>query len=155
MIGVRSELAQAAEIEAAYARERARLVRLAYLLSGSRELAEDVVQTVFAEVHERWFHIDDPPAYLRRAVTNRVRDTQRRQYRRPRSLAVATVTGDVEIDEMWARVQQLGPAQRAVVVLHFYEDLSLVEVSRLLGRRPATVRSDLHRALHILKRRLE
>lgn len=152
---VSDEVEQAEAIEAAYRRERDRLVRLAFLLCGSRELAEDVVQTVFAEVQTRWLHIEDPPAYLRRAVTNRVRDAQRRQYRvRAHRGEAATVTGEVELDETWARVQELRPLHRAVVVLHFYEDLSLVEVASLLGRRPATVRSDLHRALRHLERAL-
>lgn len=149
------EVEQAAAIESAYRRDRERLVRLAFVMCGSRELAEDVVQIVFAEVQERWFRIEDPPAYLRRAVVNRVRDAQRRQYRARRvPVPVEGVTGDAEIDETWAHVRTLSATQRAVVTLHFYEDLSLVEIAEILDRRPATVRSDLRRALRHLERRL-
>lgn len=152
---VSDEVEQAATIEAAYRRDRVALVRLAYMLCGSRELAEDVVHTVFAEVQERWFRIDDSAAYLRRAVVNRVRDAQRRQYRtRALPTPPEPVTGDTEVDETWAVVQTLTPVQRAVVVLRFYEDLSLVEIARLLDRREATVRSDLRRGLRHLERKL-
>ena len=56
-----------------------------------------------------------------------------------------------EIDEVWRLVQGLPTAQRAVVVLRFYEDLGLGDIASLLGRPASTVRSDLRRALTKLK----
>ena len=117
------------------------------------ELAEDAVQSVFADAQCRWGEIDNHRAYLRRAVSNRVKDGQRRAFRR-RTLPPdpEVVTGVPPIDETWAVVCSLPPRQREVVVLRFYEDLSLFEIAATLGRKEATIRSDLRRALIRLRR---
>ncbi|QIK66909.1 sigma-70 family RNA polymerase sigma factor [Nocardioides sp. HDW12B] len=135
-------------LEETYLELRLPLLRLAFLLTGSRETAEDLVQTAFADAQPRWEQILDPPAYLRRTVVNRAKDGQRRAYRRRRLTRVERepVTSIPELDETWALITRLPAAQRAVVVLHYYEDLALVEISQLLDRPPSTVRSDLRRA---------
>ena len=69
-------------LEETYRELRLPLLRLAFLLTGSRETAEDVVQSAFASVQPRWHRIDDPPAYLRRTVVNLAKDGQRREFRR-------------------------------------------------------------------------
>lgn len=143
-------------LEDTYRECRLPLVRLAYLLCGSRELSEDIVQTAFATAQPRWAQIDNHAAYLRRAVVNLVKDDQRRFVRR-RSVnvpAVPAMTHDPQLDETWAVVQQLPPVQRAVVVLHYYEDLALVDVAGVLDRPASTVRSDLRRALDRLRKAL-
>lgn len=128
------------------------LTRLAYLLVGDRTEAEDIVQTVFASAAARWDTINEPAAYLRRAVVNRANDTHRRSYRQaPTVLGVTASIGEPEIDETWGVVCGLPAAQRAVVVLRFYEDLALADIAEVLGRAPSTVRSDLRRALAKLR----
>jgi RNA polymerase sigma factor (sigma-70 family) len=59
-----------------------------------------------------------------------------------------------EVDETWAQLSHLPWVQRAVVVLHYYEDLPLTEVAAVLGRPAATVRSDHRRALDKLRKAL-
>lgn len=59
-----------------------------------------------------------------------------------------------EVDETWELVRGLSRIQRAVVVLHYYEDLPLNEVAAILGRPAATVRSDHRRALDRLRKAL-
>jgi DNA-directed RNA polymerase specialized sigma24 family protein len=143
--------------EESYRDHRVALLRLAYLMSGSHQVSEDVVQTVFASAHDRWDRIDDPLPYLKRAVVNLVKDGQRRHFRRARSVALLDVPQGVlppEVDETWELIQRLPWPQRAVVVLHYYEDLPLVEVSAVLGRAPSTVRSDHRRALEKLRKAL-
>lgn len=150
------ERAGALDIEAAYRAHRVDLLRLAYLLCGSRELSEDVVQTAFASVHDRWGKLENPPAYLRRSVVNLVKDHQRRRFRwaaRPVPPG-PQVTLPPEVDETWRVVSRLAGHQRTVVVLHYYEDLSLVEIADLLGRPASTVRSDHRRALDKLREAL-
>jgi RNA polymerase sigma factor (sigma-70 family) len=135
-------------LEETYRELRLPLLRLAFLLTGSRETAEDLVQSAFAAAHPRWQQIVDPPTYLRRSVVNLAKDGQRREYRRRRLLRPEPepVTAIPELDETWALVRRLPATQRAVVVLHYYEDLPLVEIGRLLDRPANTVRSDLRRA---------
>lgn len=126
-------------LEDAYRELRLPLLRLAYLLTGSRETAEDLVQSAFAAAQPRWQQIADPPAYLRRSVVNLAKDGQRREFRRRRLLRPETepITAIPEVDESWATIRRLPAHQRAVVVLHYYEDLPLVEIGRLLDALPA------------------
>jgi RNA polymerase sigma factor (sigma-70 family) len=143
-------------LEETYRELRLPLLRLAFLLTGSRETAEDVVQSAFAAAQPRWQRIDDPPAYLRRSVVNLAKDGQRREFRRRRlwQPEPEAVTAIPEIDETWQLVRRLPTTQRAVVVLHYYEDLTLVEIGHLLDRPASTVRSDLRRALDRLRKAL-
>ncbi|HEX6148569.1 RNA polymerase sigma factor [Nocardioides sp.] len=143
-------------IEETYRDLRLPLLRLAFLLTGSRETAEDVVQSAFASATPRWPEIDDPRAYLRRSVVNLAKDGQRREFRHRRLLPPAPepVTAIPELDETWALVRRLPLTQRRVVVLHYYEDLPLVEIGLLLDRPASTVRSDLRRALARLRKDL-
>jgi RNA polymerase sigma factor (sigma-70 family) len=124
------------------------LTRLAYLLVGDRSEAEDIVQSAFTTVLARWDSIDEPAAYLRRAVINRANDVHRRSFRDAASVvSFRELIDEPELDEMWTFVCALPTVQRAVVVLRFYEDLHLGQIAALLGRRESTVRSDLRRAL--------
>lgn len=143
-------------VDEAFAEHWVELLRLATLLVGSEAQAEDIVQTVFAAAHDRWDTIDQPRAYLKRAVVNRANEAHRRRARERGWLArqQEPVTEIPEVDETWRVLRRLPVAQRTVVVLHFYEDLPLVAVAEMLGRPPATVRSQLHRALDRLRRTL-
>lgn len=146
-----------AGVEQLFREQRLPLLRLAYLMCGSRDLCEDIVQTAFASVHQRWATIEDPAAYLRRSVVNQAKDAQRRSYRRLRLLGFQTpepITHMPEIDETWRLIRGLPAVQRAVIVLHYYEDLPLVEIADLLDRPASTVRSDLRRALEQLRKAL-
>ncbi len=85
---------------------------------------------------------------------NVAKDGQRRHFRRLCLVPwteTELITCIPEVDETWALIQRLPSAQRAVVVLHYYEDLPLVEVANILDRPASTVRSDLRRALDRLR----
>lgn len=143
--------------EETYREHRLSLVRLAFLMCGCRDLSEDLVQTVFTSSHARWHTIDNHPSYLRKAVVNLAKDGQRQRYRWLRRAPLMNsepVTLPPEVDETWELILRLPSAQRAVVVLHYYEDLPLVEVAEILNRSASTVRSDLHRALDRLRKAL-
>lgn len=141
-------------IEEVFAVQRVPLLRLAFLVSGSEPAAEDIAQTVFASVQGHWDAIRDPGPYLKRAVVNVANDGHRRGFRERTALESISrqPTAIPEVDHTWFTLQQLPALQRTVVVLHFYEDLSLVEVADLLDRPAATIRSDLRRALIRLRR---
>ena len=70
--------------EETYREHRLALVRLAFLMCGSRDMSEDLVQSAFASAHPRWREIDNHVAYLRRAVVNLAKDGQRKHFRRLR-----------------------------------------------------------------------
>ncbi len=145
-------------LEEVYREHRVALLRLAYLVGASRELAEDAVQAAFASAQPRWDQVDDAVAYLKRAVVNQVKDDQRRWYRRRDHRATQPAgpqhTLPPEVDETWGVIAALPWPQRAVIVLHYYEDLPLNEVADILDRPAATVRSDHRRALERLRKAL-
>jgi len=136
-----------------YRLEHAAQVRRAALLTGSTELANDVVHDAFVEIFRRWGTIDRPGAYLNRSVVNRCRDAARS--RRRRSLLLPRLVAD---DSSWDAepiadlLDDLPFNQRAVVVLRFHVGLSNVEIADALGCPPGSVGPWLDRALRHLRK---
>lgn len=131
------------------------MLRLTKLLVGSDAVAEDLVQEAFIAVSPKLHVVANPAGYLRIAVVNRARGWHRRTATADRHRsALASVTGDPEIDETWQVLHRLPLRQRAVLVLRYYEDLSEAEVAKALGWRPGTVKSTTHRALARLRKEL-
>jgi RNA polymerase sigma factor (sigma-70 family) len=131
------------------------LVRLAYLLTGSAEVAEELVQEAFLAARRSWTEVREPFAYLRSAVVNRTRSWGRR-LQLERRHAHPTVPAEVglDADELWDALAVLNERQRAAIVLRFYEDLPDDEIGGLLGCRPATVRTAIHRGLAVLRKEI-
>ena len=128
------------------------MVRLATLLTGSVETAEELVMDAFARLAPRIDELDQPAAYLRTAVVNATRSHHRRlRTARAHPVAAEEAVVDPELDELWHRLDQLRPDQRACVVLRFYEDLSLAEIAAQLDLPLGTVKTHLHRSLATLR----
>ena len=144
------------------------LLRYAVVLTGDRELAQDVVQEVLARAQVRWRRIseaDSPEAYVRRMVLNEYLSWRRSWAARhvhavgerlidldeARGGVSDHAQGVVDADELWHRLATLGRKQRAVLVLRYYEQLDDSAIADLLGCSPATVRSQASRALKTLR----
>ena len=142
-------------LEALYRAQRLPMVRLAHLITGSNAVAEEVVQEAFIRLQEHWDRAENPTGYLRTIVTNLCR-TQLRRRDHERRLAPPTqlVAFQPEIDETWAAVCRLPFRQRAALALRFYEDLDEAEIARILGCRPGTVKSTVHRGLARLRKEM-
>lgn len=145
-----------------------RLLRLAFLVTGSWDDARDAVQDALEGVLPRWGRLadsDNLDAYVRRCVMNACLSSIRRRGRsrpvaEPQLLPQAKVQADpawaiVNADEAWRLCTSLPATQRAAVVLRFYQDLSFAEIGAALGCPEATARSHVHRALAALRARLE
>lgn len=128
-------------------------VRRAALLTGSSELAHDVVHDAFTEVLRRWNHLDHPGPYLNRAVLNRCRDIGRGRARRSglMSRLVADETS-WDAEPIADLLDTLPFNQRAVVVLRFYVGLSNAEIADALGCPPGSVGPWINRALRQLRK---
>jgi RNA polymerase sigma-70 factor (sigma-E family) len=137
---------------------RLEMVRLAFLITGSNAVAEEVVQEAFVRARPAWAHIENPGGYVRNTVVNLARGhVRRRRLERHHTASTRpdTVTvGDPHVDETWAAVCRLPERQRAVLALRFYEDLSVQQIADVLGLRPGTVKSTLHRAIARLRKEL-
>jgi RNA polymerase sigma-70 factor (sigma-E family) len=139
-----------------------KLLRTAYLLTGDRGRAEDLVQDSLVATYRHLSRIRDVralDAYVRTTMGHTlVSWTRRPVWRRERSaseeidrmsLAAPADPGDFGDtgDEVWAAVRALPDRQRAVVVLRYYNDLSEAEIAVALGCSAGTVKSHAHRAL--------
>lgn len=140
-------------------------IRLAYLLTADRTLAEDLVQEAFAHVVGRFGHLRYPDAfgsYLRRTIVNLSHSHFRRlkverAYLDTLARTPSTPTNpNEELDEaMYAALLRLPERQRVALVLRFYEDLSDVQTADALGCPPGTVRSLVARGMKTLRADLE
>ncbi|MGZ8763578.1 MAG: SigE family RNA polymerase sigma factor [Acidimicrobiia bacterium] len=132
------------------------MVRLAFLLTGSAETAQDVVQDAFVRLHRRWSSVEQPAAYVRRSVVNGCHSHHRRvrleRTRRPDPGAAAV---DLDADEITDALAALPHRQRAALVLRFYLDLPDTEAAAVLGCRVGTVGSLVHRGLAQLRKDIE
>lgn len=131
------------------------MVRLAYLLTGNRGVAEELVQDAFVAVHRNWERATLPSAYLRTAVVNNARSWMRRRVLEEKRVVEPARDPGLPADEMWDVLQHLPERQRAAIVLRFYEDLPDAAIARILGCRLATVRTAVHRGLAALRKEID
>jgi RNA polymerase sigma factor (sigma-70 family) len=133
------------------------LVRLAWLMCGSRETAEDVVQEAFLRLRSDSGDLPEHPfAYLRQIVINQIRDRRRHQavVRRHQQPPVEPVLdGDDRL--VWQLFQGLPERQRFVLVLRYYDDLPVAEIAQMLDCPEGTVKSLISRGLRTLRRELD
>ncbi|KAK1181553.1 SigE family RNA polymerase sigma factor [Streptomyces sp. NBS 14/10] len=137
-----------------------RLLRVAWLLTGDAHLAEDLLQTVLAKVWPKWRRIagENPEAYVRKALVNTHASWWRRRWRGevphdevPDTRAMPDPFEGVDLEQSLAAVVRGLPVrQRAVVVLRYFEDLSVEDTADVLGCSTGTVKSQASKALRTL-----
>jgi RNA polymerase sigma-70 factor (sigma-E family) len=149
-----------------YRAESAGVARLAYLLTGDRDLAEDLMQEAFLRVGSRLRHVSPETfgPYVRRAVVNLARSHFRRaavrrkhasaieseQHRRQEATDARGTDAETR-DELWRMLQQLPERQREAIVCRFYLDLSEAQTADALGISTGTVKSSTSRGLAALR----
>lgn len=127
----------------------ASVMRDALFVLGDRDLAKEVTSEAFTRLYVRWARVsryDKPGAWVRRVA---IRLAVRRHGHRSRE------GGEVERShegdhglalDVRDAVRRLAPQQRAAIMLHYFDDLPLAEVARVLGCREGTVKAHLHQA---------
>ena len=141
-----------------------RLLRVAWLLTGDAHLAEDLLQTVLARTWPKWGRIaaENPEAYVRKALVHTYASWWRRKWRGevphgelPERAAPENQYADVDLEQaLAAAVRELPVRQRAVIVLRYFEDLSVTETAEVLACSEGTVKSQAYKALRTLRTRL-
>ena len=145
-----------------YVRHLTSARRLAYLVTGDRALAEDLVQDAFLRMFGRFQDLRDPgafEAYLRRTVVNLCRKHFRRRkverayvQQHGGSVSVEAPDRDVAGEQALRRALLALPLrQRTAIVLRFYEDLSERQTADVLRCRPGTVKSLVSRGMEALR----
>jgi len=136
------------------------LVRLAFILTGDSDEAQDVAQSVFLRLlSSDLSNVLDLEAYARRAVVNEVLTRRRRVARFWRTAPLLATSSAVESPDsaivasahLWGVLTRLSGRQRAVLVLRYLEDLDDQAIASLIGCSQATVRSIAARALAKLR----
>jgi RNA polymerase sigma-70 factor (ECF subfamily) len=139
---------------------------LALRMLGNRELAEDLAQEVFLQLHRMLDTIASPSHlqfWLRKVTTHRAIDSMRRRPASEQPLEEADVDhlheavsqpGDPMLQRhLESLIMQLPPAPRAVLLLRYQEDLDPIEIGSVLDMPVNTVKSHLKRSLATLRER--
>jgi RNA polymerase sigma-70 factor (sigma-E family) len=141
-------------------------VRLAYLLTGDRERAQDLAHEAFIRSVGRFAHLraaEAFDAYLRRAIVNlHTSGLRRLRLEREwlhkeghRALGQVSTQPDVAVQaDLWRALATLPARQRAALVLRYYEDLSEQDTADALGCSVAAVKSLVARGSRALRTEL-
>ncbi|MCO8127668.1 sigma-70 family RNA polymerase sigma factor [Acidimicrobiia bacterium EGI L10123] len=136
-----------------YRREHRPLLRLAWTLTGRRDLAEELVQDAMLVVHRDWDRVrryESPGGFVRRVLLNAATSAARRRAAEGRAVARVPTDG-VHRDELppddafWSALRSLPERQAHAVALHYLEDLPVSEIARVLEIAEGTVKVHLHR----------
>lgn len=133
------------------------LAGYAWSLTRDPHVGDELAQEALTRVCARWPVLRDARPYAYRIVTNLARDRWRAQQREraalPDLVADPTVAGpdDTTLDA----VRRLSPPLRDAVLLHYYADLPVDEVARVLRRPVGTVKRRLFDARTVLAAALE
>ena len=131
----------------------ASIMRTVFLIVHDQGAAEEVTQDAFVKLLAKWGSVaayDRPEAWVRKvAVRMAVRHVGREARRRIKEATAQSVpqaAAAIPDHDVASAVQQLAPMQRAVVVLHYFEDRPVLEIARTLQVSESTVKQHLFRA---------
>ena len=135
------------------------LYRTAYLMLGDAAEAEDLVQTALAKTYANWRRVrsvEAAPGYARTTMVNTAASWFRKKgWRNARPTETLPETAHETDPTLRPTVLDaltlLPPRQRAVIVLRYYEDLSVAQVATALGITDGTVKSQTSEALNRLR----
>ena len=153
-----------------YTAEFRNVSRLAYLLCGSTQQADDLAHDAFIRLYEHWDRVDDPQkrlAYLRSIVVNLAHSSHRRdetvkRHRGAPALVEGGATHSAEDEAMWrssrpdvmAALAALPDRQRTAVVLRHWLRMTEGEIAATMGCSIGSVRTHITRGHHALATRL-
>ena len=138
---------------ALFAREFPRVASTIHHIVGDRARAEEVTQDAFLELLRHWDKVRDydrPDMWVRRVAIRKAQRERSRSWRRSeleRSLAAVDAhEPPTPAPEVLHAVRRLAPKQRAVVVLFYFEDRPMAEITEIVGCSVSTGWSQLHNA---------
>jgi RNA polymerase sigma-70 factor (ECF subfamily) len=154
MEAVATAVEPAVTIEALYRQEADKMWRALFAFSADAEIASDAVAESFAQAIRRGPAIRDPRAWVWKSGFKIASGELKL---RSRSVHVIPDSSyfDPEADtELLTALAQLSDGQRAAVVLHYYADAPVREISRRTGMSQLSVRANLSRGRKRLKQLL-
>ena len=149
---------------------QAALFRYIYRLVGEHALAEDILQEVFILIYRKIYWLENPKLF--RAWTFRIASREAfkrlkrekhwaRQIRDEKVLEAIPVESEMKIyapeliREIPNLIAEVSPASRAVLILHYLDEMSLSEVAEILDISLGTVKSRLAYGLESLRQKIK
>ena len=134
--------------------------RLAYARTGNRADAEDVMQEVFlrlVKARPSFGSGAHAKAWLLRVAANCASDLFRLPWRKREEPLEEDVSApeEPETGSVTEAVLSLPARYRIPIHLYYYEDYSVAEIAKIIGRSEGTVKSRLFRARNLLRERLK
>jgi RNA polymerase sigma-70 factor (ECF subfamily) len=129
--------------------EYPRLAAYCARLTGDRDMGCDIAQEALVRTWSRWARVSQPRAYAYLVATNLTRDAWRRQERDRHVLVALAAESNSRssVDHgLRALVDSLPERLRIPVLLHYYADLPIKEVARVMHRPLGSVKSRLNEA---------
>jgi RNA polymerase sigma-70 factor (ECF subfamily) len=154
-----AQAGSASDLEALFRAHWPRAYRAAYLVVGDAAAAEDIAQEAFLAAVRSLDRFDRRRPFgpwLHRIVVNRAIDWARARRLRAEAeltdaLPAPPESDRTEVEPLAARIAELSPEHRAVIVLRYLLEYTPGEIARLLGVPRGTVNSRLRRGLDQLK----
>lgn len=139
------------EYTAFFRREFGAVLRTVELMLRDHGRAEELTQDAFVQLLLHWPKIsryERPDAWVRRvAIRLALRSLRRdRLWQMVRGALVQKAPDRPSRFDLDGAIRQLSGAQRAAIVLHYYEDRPTAEVASILGCSESTARVHLHHA---------
>ena len=140
------------------------MLRMCCAYLGDEHLACDAVQDSYIKIYRFWRTFDSPAAekaWVLRITINVCKDYLRNAWNRRVSLVEqypelpATDTEHIEHGRLLQEITALKPKYKQVILLHYYQDLSVNEIAQVLHAPQSTISVRLRRAKAILEARLE
>ena len=152
-------------VTALYQAHALSLARLALLMLGDPDAAQDVVQDAFLGLYRRWDKLtsaDAAPAYLRASVLNGCRTLLKRRSRpafhatdEPLESAEAAMMHTEEQRALLTAIRRLPARRREALVLRYYLDMTEDQAARAMRVSRGTVKSATSRAIAAVGRMLK
>jgi RNA polymerase sigma-70 factor (sigma-E family) len=149
----------------------AMLRRSAYLFCGNWHTAEDLMQQTLIKIYRSWSRVQNQETLTRYARTVLLRtwlDEKRRPWRRselteaePPDVVDGSADPSLAAGRVWVRdlvhraLLEVAPGQRAVLVLRYFDDLSIAETAAVMRCAEGTVKSQAARGLEALRAVME
>ncbi len=146
-----------ADFSAFYAATFGDLAGYGWSLTRDPHVGDELAQESLTRVYARWTVLREPRPYAYRIVTNLAHErwtTQAREAVTWESLVLDPVRDGPDSSTLDA-VRRLSPALREAVYLHYYADLPVEQVARVLRRPVGTIKRRLHDARHALATALQ
>ena len=137
----------------------ARLAAVCALMLGDRDLAQDIVQETFIRAYQR---LESERAWLTSIAVNLCKNERKKSWFRfidrktpIDALNLPTEDAPQEKKLLYMVVQTLPQKECELILLRYYQKLTVAEISKILHRSPATIYRGLEHAHRLLKKALE